>query len=142
MKTNIRVLCIVAIVVLAGLDDVAVVRLLGQGATATIQGTVTDSSGAAIPRASVQAKNVGTGTTQSTTSNAQGRFNVADLDAGEYEVETSKMSFSTVVHKGITLTVGAQSVVDFALPVGQARRTLSICRNSLFDFKIACPNNS
>ncbi len=101
-------------------------RLNGQAATATIQGTVTDSTGAAIPDATVQVKNVGTSITQSTTSDAQGRFNVPDLGIGEYEAQTSKAGFSTVVHRGITLTVGAQAVVDFSLPVGQQTQTVTV----------------
>ena len=51
----------------------------------------------------VQVKNVGTGATQSLTTDAQGRFRVSDLGVGEYEVQASKTGFSTVVHKGITL---------------------------------------
>src|SRR6266571_8501312 len=94
-------------------------RLSGQGAAATILGTVTDMSGAAIPEAAVQVKNVGTGLTQSTVTDSQGRFNLPDLGIGGYEVQASKPGFSTVIRKGITLTVGAQAVVDFSLPVGQ-----------------------
>jgi hypothetical protein len=105
---------------------VSINRLSGQAATATIQGTVTDSTGAAIPDAAVQVKNVGTGLTQSTASDAQGRFNVPDLGIGEYEVQATKTGFSNVVHKGITLTVGAQAVVDFNLPVGQQTQTVTV----------------
>src|SRR5215471_19585530 len=83
--------------------------LWGQGATATILGTVTDSTGAAIPAAEVQVKNVQTGVAQAVNSDAQGRFRVPDLGVGEYEVQTSKTGFSTVVHKGITLAVGSQT---------------------------------
>ena len=36
------------------------------------------------------------------------------------------MGFSTVVHRGITLTVGAQVVVDFSLPVGQQTQTVTV----------------
>ena len=60
-----------------------------QGTTATILGTVTDSTGAAIPGAAVQAKNVGTGITQSTQSDPQGRYRVLDLPVGDYEVQSS-----------------------------------------------------
>jgi hypothetical protein len=101
-------------------------RLNAQVAGAGILGTVTDASGAAIPDAAVQVKNVGTGIMQSTVSDAQGRFNVPDLAIGDYEVQASKMGFSTVVRKGITLTVGSQSVVDFSLPVGQQSQTVTV----------------
>ena len=80
-----------------------------QGATATIPG-------AAIPEAAVQVKNVGTGFTQSTISDFVGRFNIPDLGIGDCEMQASKPGFSTLVHKGITLTVGSQSVVYFNHP--------------------------
>ena len=114
------------IALLIGLNGTTVMRLSAQGTTATILGTVADSSGAVIADATIQVKNVGTGATQSTTSDAQGRFSVADLGVGDYEVQASKAGFSTVVHKGITLTVGAQSVVDLALPVGQTQQTVTV----------------
>jgi carboxypeptidase family protein len=105
---------------------ILVARLNAQAAGAAIQGTVTDASGAAIPEAAVQVKNVGTGLTQSTVSDSQGRFNVPDLGIGGYEVQASKAGFSTVVRRGITLSVGAQAVVDFSLPVGQQTQTVTV----------------
>jgi hypothetical protein len=92
-------------------------RVAGQGATGTILGTVTDMSGAFLPEASIQVRNAGTGAVQSVPSDSQGRFRVADLAVGEYEVQALKTGFSTVVRKGIVLNVGAQMVVDFSLPV-------------------------
>ena len=104
---------------LAFLAAMGAARLHAQGATATILGTVNDTSGAAIPDAMVEAKNVGTGAVQAVTADAQGRFRVPQLGVGDYEIQAAKAGFSTVVRKGVTLTVGAQAVVDFALPVGQ-----------------------
>ncbi len=102
------------------------VRLAAQVASATIRGAVTDTSGAAIGDASIRVRNVATGGTSATLTDGQGRYNVADLGVGDYEVQASKTGFSTVVHRGITLTVGAQSVVDFALPVGQQTQTVTV----------------
>ncbi|HXQ27259.1 MAG TPA: carboxypeptidase regulatory-like domain-containing protein [Candidatus Acidoferrales bacterium] len=101
-------------------------RLAAQVVTATISGTATDSSGAALVGASIEAKNVGTNATQSTVSDAAGRYRIADLPIGGYEVHASMSGFQTVVHKGITLTVGANLVVDFSLPVGQVSQTVSV----------------
>jgi hypothetical protein len=101
-------------------------RLEAQGTTAAIQGTITDISGASVPDAAVQVKNVGTGAAQSTTTDGAGRFRVPDLSVGNYDVQATKMGFSTVVRAGITLTVGAQTVVDFALPVGQQTQTVTV----------------
>ncbi len=97
-----------------------------QGTTATILGTVVRRFRRSNRGCIIEVKNVGTGATQTTTSDSQGRFSAADLGVGEYEVQASKAGFSTVVHKGITLTVGAQSVVDFALPVGQTQQTVTV----------------
>ncbi|HJT87448.1 MAG TPA: carboxypeptidase regulatory-like domain-containing protein [Bryobacteraceae bacterium] len=104
----------------------AIPCVYGQGSTATISGTVTDMSGAAIGEASIQVRNVGTGISQSVASNAQGRYQVPDLAIGVYDVQASKTGFQTVVHTGITLTVGSQPVVDFSLPVGQAQQTVTV----------------
>src|SRR5712691_5324960 len=101
-------------------------RLTAQGTTATMLGTVTDSTGAAIPDTAIKVKNVGTSLTQSTQSDAQGRYTVPDLGVGDYEAQASKQGFATVIRKGITLTVGSQGVVDFSLPVGQTQQTVTV----------------
>jgi len=101
-------------------------RLEAQAVTATILGTVTDMSGAALPDAAVQVKNVGTGLTQTANTDGAGRFRAPDLGLGDYEVQASKAGFQTVVHKGITLTVGSESVVDFSLAVGQQQQTITV----------------
>ncbi len=101
-------------------------RLFAQGTTATILGTVTDMSGAAVPGATVAVKNTGTGLSQTIATDPDGRYRVPDLGVGSYEVQASQSGFSTVVHRGITLTVGTQSVVDFSLPVGQQQQTITV----------------
>src|ERR1700684_1706832 len=91
----------------------------GQGANATLLGTVTDASGAVVPGASVQVTNVDTGVRQTVTTDSQGRYTVVDLLVGNYEVQASAPGFQTVVRKGITTIVGSQLVVDIALSPGQ-----------------------
>jgi hypothetical protein len=56
--------------------------LHGQATTATVLGTVTDPSGAAIPGATVQVRNTGTSQTQETVTDAQGRFQIPELGVG------------------------------------------------------------
>src|SRR5258708_1476109 len=125
-KAGVRSAGILTSIFLIGSTGVGMLRLNAQGATATILGTVTDMSGAAIPETAVLVKNVGTGITQSATSDALGRFSVQDLGIGDYEVQASKMGFATVVRKGITLSVGSQSVVDFSLPIGQQSQAITV----------------
>ena len=102
-------------------------RLNAQGNTsASVLGTVRDPAGAVVPNASVQVKNVDTGKVQQAPTDAQGRFTIADLPVGNYEAQASAQGFQTVVRRGITLTVGAQAVVDFSLSVGQAQQTVTV----------------
>ena len=114
-------LCALILVAVAG-----VTRVAAQVETATISGTATDSSGAALVGANIEAKNVGTNIAQSTVSDTQGRYRIPNLPVGDYEVRASMSGFQTVVHKGITLTVGAHLVVDLSLPVGQITQTVNV----------------
>src|SRR5262245_5310582 len=102
------------------------VSLYGQGSTATVIGTVTDSSGAVIAGAAVAVKNTGTGAVRNVTTDEQGRYRAPDLLIGQYEIEGSNAGFQTVVRRGITLTTGAELVVDFSLQVGQVQDTVTI----------------
>ncbi len=101
-------------------------HLYGQAATATVQGTVTDMSGAAVPAASVVLKNTGTGASRTVNSDEAGRYRVSDLQVGSYDVTASKAGFSTVAHNGITLNVGAEVNVDLSMPVGQQTQTVTV----------------
>src|SRR6516162_2896656 len=103
--------------------------LWGQAATATITGTIIDTTGAVVPGAAISAKNNGTGITRSTQTDNQGRYSLADLAIGDYDVQASKMGFRTLVKKNITLTVGAASVADFRLPVGSTSETVDVEAN-------------
>src|SRR5438132_4775026 len=101
--------------------------LHAQGAgKASILGTVMDSAGAVVPGASVQVKNIATGRVQEVPTDEQGRYTIADLPIGEYEAQASLAGFQTTVRRGITLTVGAQAVVDFSLQVGRTQETVSV----------------
>ncbi len=119
MRTAIALLAVI-------LSGIGLTNLAGQGTTATILGTVSDPTGASIAGAMVQVRNVGTGLAQNIQTDAAGRYRVPDLLVGDYEVQAAKEGFATVVHRGITLTVGAQSVVDFSLAVGQTQQTVTV----------------
>src|SRR5437867_576995 len=101
--------------------------LHAQGAgKASILGTVTDSAGAVVPGASVQVKNIATGRLQEVPTDEQGRYTIADLPIGEYEAQASLAGFQTTLRRGITLTVGAQAVVDFSLQVGRTEESVTV----------------
>ena len=82
-----------------------------------LTGTVTDESGAAIPRAAVSIMNVAMAVTVNVHTNAQGIFNAPNLLPGNYQVTVSATGFEVVVQSGVTLTVGTQQVL-IHYPVG------------------------
>jgi len=101
-------------------------RIAAQASNAGVTGTVMDPSGGAIAGATVTAKNVETGISQSTVSDELGRYRIPNLQVGNYEVQASKTGFQTLVRKGITLTVGTESVADLSLKVGESKETVVV----------------
>ncbi len=97
-----------------------------QSVGATLSGVVRDSSGAAVPSAKVSVKNIATGVVREATTNTDGLYSVPNLLPGTYEVGVSAPGFTAVVQKGISLTVGANQELDFALKVGKVTETVEV----------------
>ena len=93
-------------------------RVWGQVTGATLSGTVTDASRAIIPNAQVSIKSIATGITTVATANGDGFYTAPNLTPGIYAMSASAPGFSTQVQTGVTLTVGAQQVLNFTLRVG------------------------
>jgi hypothetical protein len=130
MPTNATVGGVIATGILALFVGVAEAPLEAQAVRATILGIVQDSSGAAMPGVTVDVRNVETGVAHAVVTNAQGRYNAPDLAIGIYEVRASLAGFRSVVHTGITLRVGSENVVDFALPLGSLEETVTVAGES------------
>lgn len=101
-------------------------RARGQVAGATMSGTVTDSSGAVIAGGQVAIRNTATGITRTATTDSAGFYNAPNLEPGAYEVTFSAGGFATQVQSGITLTVGAQQVLNVKMQVGQVSQTVQV----------------
>src|ERR1700731_5101047 len=82
---------------------------------ATIGGTVTDPSGAAVPNAAITVTNVETGQVRSLTSSGDGQFVVPDLHIGRYSVRAQGAGFKVVEQKDAVLNVNDRARVDFKL---------------------------
>jgi Carboxypeptidase regulatory-like domain/TonB dependent receptor len=113
MKISQRLLTIalVAVLVLAGHSIVA--QTSGAG---NINGTVTDSSGAAVPNATVVVLNTDTGISRSITTNSGGAYTANFLQPGRYEVTLGGGGFGKIDRKNLVLTVGQILTIDAALP--------------------------
>ncbi len=94
--------------------------------TATITGTVSDSTGAVLPGTSVVALNEDTGIARTVEADGAGRYSALSLPLGNDRVTASLPGFQTEVRSGITLTVGRQAIVNFELPVGAITQTVEV----------------
>jgi outer membrane receptor protein involved in Fe transport len=97
-----------------------------QVAGATLTGTVKDSSGGFIPNAQVSIMDVSTGVTRTVSPGGGGLYAAPNLLPGTYEIRVTATGFSTEVQRGVTLTVGAQQVLDFTMKVGQMSQTVEV----------------
>jgi Carboxypeptidase regulatory-like domain/TonB dependent receptor len=101
-------------------------RTYAQVAGAMLKGTVTDATGATVPKAQVAITDVATGIAHNVTTDASGTYSAANLRPGDYQVRVTATGFSVEVRSGITLTVGAQQVLDIALRVGQMSQVVEV----------------
>ena len=97
-----------------------------QVTTGTILGTVSDASGAVVPRTTVTLRNVETGISRTVTADERGMYTARQLGLGNYEVTAEASGFQTVVRTGITLAVGQEVLVNFTLQVGAVAERITI----------------
>ncbi len=98
----------------------------GQTVGASLQGTITDPTGAVVPRAQVEVRNAGTGAASPLVSDEAGRYRAPRLAPGGYELRVTADGFQTVVRKGIHLTVGQDAVLDVVLELGRPTAEISV----------------
>jgi hypothetical protein len=91
-----------------------------------LEGTVTDSSGAAIADAEVTVRNQDTGFSTTVRSNPDGDFVALYLDPGTYEVSIQKGGFGKLVLKDITVTVGTRAILHPQLTVGKIDTVVTV----------------
>lgn len=101
-------------------------RLGAQVEKATLSGTVTDASGAVIVGARIEAKNVSTGVGYSGVTDGQGRYILAEMPVGSYEVSAQMAGFQQIVQTGVVLSVGARPILDFKLRVGRTEQVVEV----------------
>ena len=98
----------------------------GQTVGASVQGIISDATGAVLPGANVTVKNSGTGATVELVSDERGRYLAPLLQPGEYEIQVALPGFQSVTRRGIRLAVGQNAVVDVKLDVGQVTNQVEV----------------
>ena len=98
-----------------------------QSTTGTIQGTVLDEQGGAVPGATVEIKNLATNATRTLTTDDEGRFVALALQSGAYSVTITKQGFAISEAPRVEVTVGQAVNLPVAMKVSgvEARVTIS-----------------
>ena len=104
-----------------------------QSVNGRIQGDVTDSAGAIIVGADVQADEVDTQTVSRATTDGVGHFEFSSLKPGRYVVRISKSGFATTVQENLTLTVGHTTSLNLALQVAGTSAEVIVSSAPLID---------
>src|SRR5580692_9943588 len=99
--------------------------VLAQAPTGTINGIVTDESGAVIPNASVTVTNKATGVSRSATTNAEGSYSVPALPAGDYDIRTEIKGFKTLVRPA-TVQTGESTQVNMPMSLGATSEVVTV----------------
>src|SRR5688572_20478101 len=100
--------------------------LEAQQGRGTISGTVTDSSGGAVPGATVTITNTRTNAVFTTLTSEVGSYTAPGLAVGEYIVSAELQGFKKAIHKGVTLQVDQKAQVNLSLDVGQIADSVEV----------------
>jgi carboxypeptidase family protein/TonB-dependent receptor-like protein len=119
--TLFQLLITLGFVAIAGVNNA-----YAQFETATVLGTVRDQNRAVLQGATVTLKNIATGITSTTLTDANGDFLFTSVKIGNYRVTAELKGFATAVLEQITVTVEARQRVDLTMQVGAATETITI----------------
>lgn len=100
--------------------------LQAQVITATLSGTITDTSGSVVPNAAITVRNMGTGLSRQTMSGAEGQYVVPFLPVGRYSLRVEHPGFKAFTQEPIELSVNQTATVDARLAVGETSETVSV----------------
>ncbi len=111
------------------LASVMSLSLLALGQQATIVGTVTDPSGAALPGVTITVTSLDSSAVKKIRTNDAGQYVVPDLNIGHYSVKAESSGFKTAEQKNVALQVGDRDRIDFTMQVGGAQETVTVEAN-------------
>jgi hypothetical protein len=117
---------LVALVALCAFFVMLSPSAFAQGAVGSVMGVVRDTSGAAVPGASVTLINTATGVTTTTKTNAAGLYTFPYVQPGTYNLTASVHGFQTMNKLGVPVHVTERVQVSFDLKVGNVRQTVTV----------------
>ena len=115
----------IAIVCLALLVPLAV-PAAAQVLYGSVVGTVTDQTGAVVPKANVTVRNTATNETRSVATDDSGRYSAPNLPSGTYEVKVAAAGFRTFTRSDVGATINTVTRVDVQLELGAATQEITV----------------
>ncbi|MGH9496168.1 MAG: carboxypeptidase regulatory-like domain-containing protein, partial [Candidatus Sulfotelmatobacter sp.] len=103
---------------------------LAQSSNGQVTGLVTDSTGAAVDGARVNATNIATGVDYTTTTNGSGVYVMLQLVPGPYKVSLSKEGFGTVERNELTVRTGDHLSLDFTLKPATSKEVVTVTEST------------
>ncbi len=104
---------------------------LAQFDTATVLGTITDSSGAALPKATVTLKNVATGITAQAQTDENGNYQFFNVKIGTYTITAEAQGFSKAAAENVQVTVNARQRIDLSMKTGAVTETVTVTADAV-----------
>ena len=98
----------------------------GVGSSGEISGTVTDSSGAVLPKTTVNAIETQTGLKRTVVTNTTGQFRIAGLAPATYDVSAELPGFATEIRKDVTVSIGQTVISDFKMKPSQVATVVEV----------------
>src|ERR1700744_5514177 len=123
MKTQRKAISLIAVVLLACISWTIT---NAQTITGSLNGTVTDPSGAVVPNAKVTATNVDTGATTPTTSNSGGVYAIRFLQIGNYKVTIEAPGFAPSNFGPFVLETGQNARIDGKLTLACQQQNVAV----------------
>jgi hypothetical protein len=104
--------------------------MLGQTLNASLEGTVTDPTGAAVPGAQISVRAVSTGAIRTAVSESSGLYVFPNLLPGIYDLTVAMKGFQTYTQRGIVLNVNSKAKVDVVCVVGSVTQVVDVTANA------------
>ena len=98
----------------------------GQATSGNLAGAVKDSTGAALPQASITVTNESTGATSTATSNGAGEFLIQNLPAADYDIKATATGFTSTLVKGVHVALNITATANLTLSVGTQTQSVEV----------------
>ncbi len=98
----------------------------GVGTSGEVTGTVTDSSGGVVVKATVNVVDSQTGLKRTATTNANGQFRVTGLSPANYDITTEMPGFATEIRRRVPVAIGETVVTDFKLKLSKVATVIEV----------------